>query len=80
MVHVNRTTAEAFINFVLRADQSAAITNYTGYSSPNRAAFPLIRRELLEDPGMYPTDEVMQRLEFYGRCRHSHQFIQPYVE
>lgn len=60
----NRTTAEAFINFVLRADQSAAITNYTGYSSPNRAAFPLIRQELLDDPGMYPSDEVMQRLEF----------------
>lgn len=60
----NRTTAEVFINYLLRPDVSAAISNYTGYSSPNRAAFPLIRPELMADESMYPPDEVMERLEF----------------
>jgi spermidine/putrescine transport system substrate-binding protein len=60
----NRTTAEAFINYLLRPEVSAAITNYTGYSSPNRAALPFIDSELLADISMYPPDEVMERLEF----------------
>jgi spermidine/putrescine transport system substrate-binding protein len=60
----NRTTAEAFINYLLRPDVSAAISNYTGYSSPNRAALPFIDPELLADESMYPPDEVMQKLEF----------------
>jgi spermidine/putrescine-binding protein len=60
----NRTTAEAFINYLLRPDVSADITNFTGYSSPNRAAFPLIDPALLADESMYPPDDVMQKLEF----------------
>ncbi|MCC5925045.1 MAG: spermidine/putrescine ABC transporter substrate-binding protein [Bacteroidetes bacterium] len=60
----NRTTAEAFINYLLRPQVSAAISNYTGYSSPNRAALPLINPDLLADTSMYPPDDVMDRLEF----------------
>lgn len=60
----NRTTAEVFINYLLRPEVSAAISNYTGYSSPNKAALPLINPELLADKSMYPPDEIMQRLEF----------------
>jgi spermidine/putrescine transport system substrate-binding protein len=60
----NRTTAEAFINYILRDNVGAAISNYTGYSTPNRAALPLVDEDLLNDETMYPPDEVLNRLEF----------------
>lgn len=60
----NKTTAEAFINYILRAEIGAAISNYTGYSSPNRAALPLIDEELLLNETMYPPQEILDRLEF----------------
>jgi len=51
--------AHAFINFVLRADQAAAISRRTGYGTPNAAA--LVADASLLRP---PTDEQMQRLEY----------------
>jgi spermidine/putrescine transport system substrate-binding protein len=51
--------AHAFMNFVLRADQAAAISRLTGYGSPNAAA-------LAADPSLLrpPTPEEMTRLEY----------------
>jgi spermidine/putrescine transport system substrate-binding protein len=60
----NRTTAEAFINYILRDNVGAAISNYTGYSTPNRAALPLVDEDLLNNETMYPPDDVLNRLEF----------------
>lgn len=60
----NKFTAETFINYLLRPSVSAGISNYTGYSSPNSAAFPFIDEDLLNDQSMYPPDEVMERLEY----------------
>jgi spermidine/putrescine transport system substrate-binding protein len=60
----NKFTAETFINYLLRPDVSASISNFTGYSSPNRAAYPFIDEELLADESIYPPDSVLERLEF----------------
>lgn len=60
----NKFTAETFINYLLRPEVSAEISNYTGYSSPNRAALGLIDPELLNDESLYPPDEVLERCEF----------------
>lgn len=51
--------AHAFINFVLRADQAAAISRRTGYGSPNAAA-------LAADASLLrpPTPEELTRLEY----------------
>jgi spermidine/putrescine-binding protein len=55
----NRRAAHAFLNYVLRADVGAAISNEGGGASPNGAALPL-----LTDP-VPPPDAAMQaRLEF----------------
>lgn len=51
--------AHAFMNFVLRPDQAAAISRRTGYGSPNAAALAL-DSSLLRPP----TPEEMSRLEF----------------
>lgn len=60
----NKFTAETFINYLLRPDVSAEISNFTGYSSPNMAAFPYIDPELLADETMYPPADVLDRLEY----------------
>lgn len=60
----NKSTAEVFINYMLRADVSAAISNFTHYASPNAAARQFIKPELLNDPNIYPPKEVMDKLEF----------------
>jgi spermidine/putrescine-binding protein len=59
-----KATAEHFMNFLLDAENGAAITNYTYYASPNEAAKANILPEILEDPGIYPSDETLQKLEW----------------
>lgn len=57
-------TAMHFINYLLDGEVGAAITNFTYYASPNAAAKPFIEAEILEDPGIYPPDEVMAKLDW----------------
>jgi spermidine/putrescine-binding protein len=57
-------TAEMFINFLLRPEMGAQISNYTWYASPNKAAEQYISTEILDDPAIYPPPEVMDKLEF----------------
>jgi len=57
-------TAEVFINYLLRPEVGAKITNYTWYGSPNAAAEEFIDAEILEEPAIYPPPEVMDKLEF----------------
>ncbi len=59
----NVCSAHAMINFLLDAQNGAALTNYTYYGSPNEAATPYILDEILEDPGIYPPPDVYARLE-----------------
>lgn len=57
-------TAYHFINYLLDAENGAAITNFTYYASPNEAAKPYILEEILNDPGIYPPVEVGEKLEW----------------
>lgn len=60
----HKYTAEAFMNYVLQPEVGAAISNYVWYASPNEAAEEFIEPEILEDPGIYPPEEVEARLQF----------------
>ncbi len=60
----SKYTAEAFINFLLRPEIGAQITNYTWFGSPNVASEEFIDAEILEEPAIYPPPEVMDKLEF----------------
>jgi putrescine transport system substrate-binding protein len=51
-----------FMNYVLRPDVGAAIANFIGYATANKAAWPMVSEELRNDPRVYPTDEVRKRL------------------
>ena len=55
----HKRAAHEFINYVLRPEVGAAISNFTGYGSPNQAAMGRMKR-----PVPYPTAEEFQRLEY----------------
>lgn len=59
-----KATAEHFLNYLLEAENAAAITNYTYYASPNEAAKEFINEDILNNPGIYPPPEVMEKLEY----------------
>ncbi|MHB2016318.1 MAG: ABC transporter substrate-binding protein [Candidatus Xenobia bacterium] len=53
-----------FMNFILRPDVGAQLSNAVSYASPNQAAEKFISPELLHDPKVYPPPDVMKRLTF----------------
>ena len=58
----NPDGAHAFINFILQPEIAAGISNYVWYANPNAAADPFVDPDILADPAIYPTDEVMANL------------------
>jgi len=54
--------AHEFLNFLLRPDVIAKITNETHYANENLAANPLVDPAILHDPTLYITPEIAQRL------------------
>jgi putrescine transport system substrate-binding protein len=54
----NVDEAYAFLDYLMRPDVMAGIQNYVMYASGNQAALPLVDREVLDDPGIYPTPEA----------------------
>ena len=57
----HKEEALAFIDFLLRPDIMARITDATRYPNAVPATRVLVRPELLDDPNVFPTDAVMQR-------------------
>ncbi|WP_209426511.1 polyamine ABC transporter substrate-binding protein [Pararhodobacter sp. SW119] len=58
----NPENAHAFINFIMKPEVAAAITNYVWFPNGNSAAFELVDEEIRTDPAIYPSDEVMDKL------------------
>ena len=54
--------AHRFLNYLLRPEVIADVTNFTGYANANRSAFELVSAEFTDDPAIYPDAEIMQRL------------------
>jgi putrescine transport system substrate-binding protein len=54
--------AHTFINYMLRPDVIAGVTNYVNYPNGNAAATALVNKEVLEDPSVYPPAEVKAKL------------------
>jgi len=53
-----------FIDFILRPEVAAAISNAVGYANPNKAATGLVDASVAGDPSIYPPPEVRARLFF----------------
>jgi putrescine transport system substrate-binding protein len=54
--------AYQFMNFLMRPEIMAEITNNVGYSNANSAATPLVDESIRNDPGSYPPQAVMATL------------------
>ena len=57
----NRELAYKFIDYLLRPDVSAAISNEVAYANPNEAAQKLIKKDVLEDRVANPSEEELRR-------------------
>ena len=57
----NRELAHKFIDYILRPDVSAAISNAVGYANPNEAALKFVGKDVLEDPVANPSAEELKR-------------------
>ncbi len=55
--------AHAWINFIMDPAVMAIISNTRYYANPNKDAFPLLNRDVAEDPSIYPPEDVYQKLE-----------------
>lgn len=62
----NPDLAMVFMDYIFDAQVGADLSNFTAYGTPNQASLDagLIDAELLENPGIYPTDETRERLFF----------------
>jgi putrescine transport system substrate-binding protein len=58
----NPEAAHAFIDFLLRPEIIAQVTNLVFYPNANANADELVDPEILNDPTIYPSPEVMDRL------------------
>jgi putrescine transport system substrate-binding protein len=54
----NVENAHKFIDYILRPEVTAAISNYVFFASANEAATELVDEEVRNNPGIYPSAEV----------------------
>ena len=52
------------INFLLRPDIAARLSESIWYASPNRSSWELTSEEIMEDPAIHPPQEVLDRMEW----------------
>jgi putrescine transport system substrate-binding protein len=55
-------SAYAYINYILKPDVMAAISNFKRYANANDAAQSLLLPDVLHDPGIYPSPELVKQL------------------
>ena len=54
--------AHLFIDYMLRPEVAAKNSNYLSYANSNAKSWPLISDEVKNNPGVFPTAEVMPKL------------------
>lgn len=54
--------AHAFINYLMEPQVAANNTNFVNYANANAKSFELVKEEVRNDPGVYPTPEVKAKL------------------
>ena len=54
--------AHAFLNYIMKPEVIAKASNYVFYANGNKASQPLLDKEILNDPAIYPPEEVVKKL------------------
>ena len=60
----HRDLAEQFLNYILEPEVGAQLSNFNQFASPNQAAKPFLKPGDLQNPSIYPSKEMMSKLEF----------------
>ncbi len=60
----NAVAAHKFINFLLEPEVGAQLSSFTSYATPNAAAREFIPQADRDNPAMYPTPEIIQKMEY----------------
>jgi putrescine transport system substrate-binding protein len=58
----NADNAYLFLDYLMRPEVMAGVQNYVAYASANQAALPMVDEAILNDPGIYPTEEAKKGL------------------
>ncbi|AVW92401.1 polyamine ABC transporter substrate-binding protein [Celeribacter baekdonensis] len=58
----NKDNAVKFLDYILRPEVVSTITNYVYYANPNTAATAFVDDTVRNDPGIYPPQEVKEKL------------------
>jgi putrescine transport system substrate-binding protein len=54
--------AHLFIDYMLRPEVAAKNSNFISYANSNAASWPLVNAEVKNNPGIFPTPDVMPKL------------------
>lgn len=58
----NVDNAYAFLDYILRPEVIAGVSNYVAYANGNKASLEMIDASVLNDPGVYPSEETLNKL------------------
>jgi putrescine transport system substrate-binding protein len=58
----NKDAAYKFLNFMMDPEVIAKCTNFTNYANANVPAKKFVDKGVLEDPAVYPSDDIMKTL------------------
>jgi putrescine transport system substrate-binding protein len=58
----NVDEAHAFLDYIMRPDVIAKASNYVYYANGNQASTPLLEKDVVEDPAIYPDAETLAKL------------------
>ncbi|MBB3383200.1 putrescine transport system substrate-binding protein [Rhizobium sp. BK609] len=54
--------AHIFLNYIMKPEVIAKASNFTSYANGNKASQQFVSKDVLEDPSVYPTDAVREKL------------------
>ena len=54
--------AHLFLDYIMRPEVMAGISNAVQYANANKASTPLVDKEVLDNPNVYPPKAVMDKL------------------
>ncbi|MEY4750329.1 MAG: hypothetical protein RIQ60_2543 [Pseudomonadota bacterium] len=54
--------AHKFINYILRPEVHASLTNKVFYANPNKASMPFVKADVAKNPTVFPSAEALARM------------------
>jgi spermidine/putrescine transport system substrate-binding protein len=72
--------AYKFINFLLRPDIAARISQEIGYGTPNKAALKFLPKDIRNNSIVYPDKQTMQRAQFQTDVGDAVDVYEKYLE